>query len=145
MADWVAIRAEYVTTQISTRALAQKVGVAYSTLRRRCEDEGWAQLRSEHERNTHAMIAQKTAEAISDHQADRIAMLVKGGEKSVEMLIKRLEQMADSDRIKVAEIKVITDALKNVRDIYKTEVGTDDAKYQKARELLGGVPDALDG
>lgn len=145
MADWVAIRMEYLTTQISTRDLAQKHGVSYSTLRKRAEKEQWTQKRAEQERKTAALVAQKTMEAVSDVQADRITQLITGGQRSAELLLGRLEQMAASGKIKTYEVKAITEAFKNIRDLYKAEAGSEDAKFQKARELLGGVPDALDG
>lgn len=144
MADWVAIRTEYISTQISTRDLAKKHGVPYSTLRKRAEKEGWTQTRAEHERKTVAMVAQKTIDAVSDVQADRLAQLITGGQRSAELLLDRLNQMATSGKIKTYEVKAITEALKNIRDLYKADGGSDDMKYQKVRDLLGGVPDALE-
>lgn len=144
MADWVAIRTEYLTTQISTRDLAQKHGVSYSTLRKRAEKEEWAQKRAEHERKTVALVAQKTMDAVSDQQADRLTQLITGGQRSAELLLDRLDQMASSGKIKTYEVKAITEALKNIRDLYKSDSGSDGDKYQKIRDLLGGVPDALE-
>lgn len=121
MADWVAIRAEYITTQISTRDLAKKHGVSYSTLRKRAENEKWAQTRAEQERMTGALVAQKTMDAVSDQQADRLVQLITGGQRSAELLLKRLDQMASSGKIKTYEVKAVTEALKNVRDLYKLD------------------------
>lgn len=141
MADWVAIRAEYISTQISTRDLAKKHGVSYSTLRKKSEKEGWTEARKEQVRRTGAKIAQKLA----DQQVNHIASLIADGSKAQELLSRFLDEMEQSGDIKPAEIKTITSALKDLRDLYKVDSGADDVKYQKARELLGGVPDALDG
>ena len=145
MADWVAIRNEYICSRISTRDLAQKYGVSYTTLRRHAEKGEWAKAREEYEREVSAKVAQKTIEATSCAHSSRIQRLIEGGELSAELLLVRLEQMAKSGKVKPYEIKTITESLKHIRDLYKIDTGADDVKYQKARELLGGVPDALDG
>lgn len=119
--DWVSIKTEYISTQISTRDLAAKHSVSYATLRRRAEKEGWTQARKEQWRNVGEKIAQKTAEAVSDLQADRIAQLLSAGQKAAVLLSSRLDQMADEGKIKTYEIKAVTEALKNVRDLYETD------------------------
>ena len=144
MADWVTIHSEYISTQISTRDLAQKYGISYSTLRRKAEKEKWAQERKEHERIVSAQVAQKTAQAAADQQIDRITQLITAGEESARLLSRRLEQMASSGKIKTYEVKAITESLKHLRDLYRSDIGSDTDKYQKVRELLGGVPDALE-
>lgn len=120
-ADWNAIRNEYVTTQISLRDLAQKHGVSFATLRRRSEKEKWVDQRKEHEHEVSIKVAQKTAEAAVCAQVDRIAQLMDFSQTSAELLGTRLEQMKLTGKIKVYEIKAITEALKNVRDLYRTD------------------------
>ena len=121
MADWVAIRAEYISTQISTRDLAKKHGVPYSTLRKRAEKEEWAQARKDQERKTAALVAQKTAEAVSTVQAERMAQLMDASRKAADLLMERLDQMAREGNVKPYEVKAITEALKNVRALYQTD------------------------
>lgn len=130
VADWVSIRTEYINTRISTRDLAAKHGVSYSTLRKKAEKEGWAQARQEQGRNVSARIAQKTAEVVSDFQADRITLLMSASQKAAELLSERLDQMAADGKIKTYEIKAITEALKNVRDLY----ATDDNSQEEAED-----------
>lgn len=143
--DWLKIKTEYVTTQISTRDLAKKYGLSHSQIARRSSKEGWAALRETARNETETLCLQKTIQAVSDFQADRIVQLMEGGDLSARLLIERLNQIAQSGKIKPYEIKAITEALKNVRDLYKADPGAADEKFQRARELLGGVPDALDG
>lgn len=126
--DWVSIKTEYINTQISTRDLAAKHSVSYATLRKRAEKEGWTQARKEQGRSVGAKVAQKTAEAVSDLQADRITQLLSAGQKAACLLSSRLDQMADDGKIKTYEIKAITEALKNVRDLYETEGADTGAK-----------------
>lgn len=143
MADWVTIRSEYISTQISTRDLAKKHGVPYSTLRKRAEKEAWAQLRSKQGRIVDALVAQKTAEAVSDAEADRITHLMAAGAKAARILSEQLDRMEESGDISTYEIRAIVESLKHVRDLYKSSPAPD-SNLQKARELLGGVPDGLD-
>lgn len=145
MADWVALRNEYISTRISTRDLAQKHDVKYATLRDRAARERWSELRAEHTSKVVAKTEQKTIEAVSSDHASRVLRLIEGGERSAELLLVRLDQMSKSGKVKPYEIKAITESLKHIRDLYRIDTGADDVKYQKARELLGGVPDALDG
>jgi hypothetical protein len=73
-----------------------------------------------------------------------VTQLIAAGEESAKLLMKRLEQMAASEKIKTYEVKAITESLKHLRDLYRSDSGSDTDKYQKVRELLGGVPDALE-
>ena len=45
MADWDKIKNEYITTNISQRAISQKYGVSFNTLKERAAKEQWAQQR----------------------------------------------------------------------------------------------------
>lgn len=46
---WEKIRNEYVSTRITSRQLAKKYGVSYTTVARKCRDEKWVQLRQQAE------------------------------------------------------------------------------------------------
>lgn len=136
MADWVSIRTEYVTTQISTRALAQKYGVSYSALEKRCRKEQWAAERGK----AAADVRQKTVEAISNAQFDRVSQLMEGTQKAAALLMKRLDQMDEDGKIKVYEIKAITEAFKNVRDLYESgESSRSDTESDGLTEALNAA------
>ena len=137
MADWVSIKTEYITTQISTRDLANKYGVKYATLRDRSAKEKWSELRAAHVSRTVAKTEQKTAEAISDIRANRIVQLMEGGKLAAGLLVERLHEMHATGKIKTYEVKAITEALKNVRDLYKTdELPADDDPLIKYMEEM---------
>lgn len=137
MADWIAIKSEYINTDISTRDLARKYGVKYSTLRDRCAREEWSAERAKHTSNVVAKTEQKTTEAVSSSQAERIALLMSGGAKAAQLLIKHLEDMEKSGEIRPYEIKATVDAMKGIRDLYKTD-GNDDTD-DKLEEFLEGM------
>ena len=52
MADWQAIKTEYITTQTSYRKLAQKYGVSRVQIGNVGRDEKWVELRRQHLDNT---------------------------------------------------------------------------------------------
>lgn len=119
MADWVSLKTEYISTQISTRDLAQKHGVKYSTLRDRALREQWSKARSDYTSMLIAKTEQKTAEAVSDAHAERVADLMSAGAKAARMLSAQLDRMEESGKVKTYEVKAITESLKNIRDLYK--------------------------
>lgn len=135
--DWLKIKTEYVTTQISLRDLAQKHGVSFSTVSRRSDKENWVQLRKEHEKEVSTKVIQKAAEASSCTHADRMAELIELSHCSAQLLGARLMQMAQTGKIKTYEVKAITEALKNVRDLYRTdETAADDDPLVKYMEEM---------
>lgn len=137
MADWVSIKTEYINTQIGFRGLADKYSVSKNTIAKKAKEEGWAEERDRQRDRIGTLVGQKTAEAVSDLQADRIAQLLSAGQKAARLLNSRLDQMADDGKIKTYEVKAITEALKNVRDLYKTEeLPTDDDPLIKYMEEM---------
>lgn len=134
-ADWNAIRNEYVTTQISLRDLAQKHSVSFATLRRRSEKEKWVDRRKGHEHEVSTKVTQKVAEVAACAQADRLNALMNYTQQSADLLGVRLAQMAQSGKVKTYEVKAITEALKNIRELYRTdELSADDDPLIKYME-----------
>jgi hypothetical protein len=84
MADWQAIKTEYITTDTSYRKLAQKYGIHYKVISERGKDEKWVELRSQHKDKT----LTKTLEKISSKQADKMARI----DKLTDKLLDKLEQ-----------------------------------------------------
>jgi transposase-like protein len=73
MANWKKIKAEYLRGGISQAALAEKHGVAYSTLRDRAQKEGWTALRAK----TRQKTGEKMPDAISDENIEDLRVIVK--------------------------------------------------------------------
>lgn len=141
MADWNAIREEYITGSSSQRELAKKHNVSQASINRRCRSEKWDDSRE----SFRLKVNQKTEESAIESHADRVALLLSGGEKAARLLLKNLDDMEKSGEINPYAIKVTVEAMRGIRDLYKADDGAPDAKLQRARELLGGVPNALDG
>ena len=65
--SWRKIKAEYIAGGISQRALAEKYGVPWGTLRRRANLEGWNAKRKSAEKKAEQKVEQKTAESVADN------------------------------------------------------------------------------
>ena len=125
MADWKKIKAEYITTDTSYRKLAQKYGLAESTIYARGGKEKWVEQKERHQSKTVA----KTLDALSNKEVDRAARLMTVADK----LLKKVEQAVDDDHPMSANaIKNLSDALKNIREtqMIRSEA---DMREQEAR------------
>ena len=125
MADWKKIKAEYITTDTSYRKLAQKYGIAESTIYARGGKEKWVEQKEQHQSKTVA----KTLDALRDKEVNRAARLMTVADK----LLKKVEQAVDDDKPMSANaIKNLSDALKNIRDtqMIRSEA---DMREQEAR------------
>ena len=125
MADWKKIKAEYITTDTSYRKLAQKYGLAESTIYARGGKEHWVEQKERHQSKTVA----KTLDALSNKEVDRAARLMTVADK----LLKKVEVLVDQEGpITANAIKNLSDALKNIRDtqMIRSEA---DMREQEAR------------
>lgn len=125
MADWKKIKAEYITTDTSYRKLAQKYGLAESTIYARGGKEHWVEQKEQHQSRTVA----KTLDALSDKEVNRAARLMTVADK----LLKKVEVLVDKDEYLSANaIKNLSDALKNIRDTQMIRSDAD-MREQEAR------------
>lgn len=127
MADWQAIKTEYITTDTSYRKLAQKYGVNHAVIGQRAKAEKWVDLRRQHIDKTQT----KTLNTISNKQADRAAKLISVSD----LLLDRVKSLIeDTPEVLVLpqNIKHISGVLKDLKDIQmiKSEA---DLREQEAR------------
>jgi len=146
--DWAAIQAEYIGGNIGQARLARKYGMAYGSLRRRAEAEGWYALKKQAVRESGIKAAQKTAEAAADNAV--IAARIKA------KLLARLEKLTDAaldateereydgpNLVAIHRLRDLTAAYKDLTgDLLKGEAG--EAALQSAREILGGVSSVIE-
>ena len=140
MADWNAIRSEYITSSASQRELARKYGVSQASINRRSRSEKWDESRE----SFRSELIQKTTKAVCDSHIDRITRLLQKGDRLEQLLSKLMNEAEATGDIRAADIKTIASALKDLRDLYRAESGGEEDKYRKVRDLLGGIPDALE-
>ena len=125
MADWQAIKTEYITTDTSYRKLAQKYGVNYQAICHRSKDEGLIEQREQYKNKT----ISKTIEKISRQEANRAAKIHSVADK----LLLKIERMVDSDKpLDTKGIRALTAAVKDLKEIQcvRSEL---DQKEQEAR------------
>ena len=89
MADWQAIKTEYITTDTSYRKLAQKYGIHYKVISERGKDEKWVELRSQYRDKT----LTKTLGKISNKQADKMARIDDLADKLLEKLERAITEL----------------------------------------------------
>lgn len=111
--NWRKIKAEYVAGGISQRALAEKYGIPWGTLRRRATKEAWNAKRKDAEQKAIQKTAQKTAEIVADNAAICERIKTK--------LLLRLDAMVDQfPQGNAQEIRIKGDGLETIfrmRDI----------------------------
>ena len=125
MADWCAIKTEYITTDTSYRKLGQKYGLHYKVISDRGKDEGWVELRSQQRAKTLTM----TLDKISQQEANRAARIFSVADK----LLNKIEAMVDSDEpLDTKGVRALTAAVKDLKEIQSVKSALDEQE-QRAR------------
>ena len=132
MADWQAIKTEYITTDTSYRKLAQKYGVTYNNIGIRSRKEGWPELRNQH----NAKTMTKTMNAIASNQASRAVRLQTVADK----LLAKVERLVDEGEELLTDTSTMRDiarVLKDIKDIQmirsEADLREQEARIEKLR------------
>ena len=132
MADWQAIKTEYITTDTSYRKLAQKYGIDSAVIGRRAKNEEWVKLRQQHIDKTQT----KTLNAISRKQADRAANLIAVSDLLLGK-VKILLEMDSELLIDPQSMKHISGVLKDLKEIQmirsEADLREQEARIEKLR------------
>ena len=107
MADWQAIKTEYITTDTSYRKLAQKYGVSHVQIGNVGKQENWVGQRRQYLDRT----LTKTVDTISNKQVDRAAKLV----SVADLLLDKVKSIVE-DR---PELLTNTQSIKNLYGVLK--------------------------
>lgn len=107
MADWQAIKTEYITTKTSYRKLAEKYGVHYKTIADKGKKEKWEELRSQFAHKT----LTKTLDKASTSQADRAAKLIGVSD----LLLDKVKDLLENN----PEVLADTQAMKHISGVLK--------------------------
>ena len=127
VADWQAIKTEYITTDTSYRKLAQKHGIGYQAICHKSKEEGWIAQREQYRNET----VTKTVEVIVEQEVDRARRILTVADK----LLDKIEAMVDTVEpvdMSPKSIRALTAAVKDLREIQgvKSEL---DSEEQRAR------------
>ena len=143
--DWAAIQAEYIGGNIGQARLAKKHRLAYGSLRRRAEAEGWYELKKAAVHECGVKAAQKTADAAAENavvaariRAKLLARLETLADATLEATEER-EYDLDGNLTQIHRLRDLTSALKDLTgDLPKGEAGRDIEDLGPLAELLGG-------
>lgn len=125
MADWQAIKTEYITTDTSYRKLAQKYGIGYQAICHKSQEEGWIAMREQHRNKT----TMKTLEKISQQEANRAAKIHSVADK----LLLQIEAMVSREKpLDEKAIRTLTAAVKDLKEIQNIKSALDQQE-QRAR------------
>lgn len=127
MADWQAIKTEYITTDTSYRKLAQKYGVHYNAVANRAKQEGWISQRNQFCDRT----VTKTVDAISDKQTDRATKLISVADLLLDK-VKSIVQDQPELLVNTQSIKNLSGVLKDIKEIQMIRSDAD-MREQEAR------------
>lgn len=116
-ADWKKIKAEYITTGISYRRLAEKYGLHYHVISERGKAEKWVELRKQHRDKT----LTKALEKISEKQSDKMARI----DSLADQLLDKLEKaITELDLVVITrKVKVETGNTEVTTELQETKEG----------------------
>lgn len=121
MADWKKIKKEYIAGNCSYKDLSEKYNVSFSTLEKHARREKWRDLRRK--------ASEKTANDVAERVGARNARF----EDAVNLALEAAcEYLKSPGRMRAVDLKDVTTALKNLRDL-KGIKNKADAEEQKAR------------
>ena len=123
MADWQAIKTEYITTDTSYRKLAQKHGIHYKVISERGKNEGWVELRSQYRDKT----LTDSLDKISKKESDRAARIRSVADK----LLIKIENMVNNVE-SAKDLRALTAAMKDLKEIQGVKSDLD-TREQEAR------------
>ena len=124
MADWQAIKTEYITTDTSYRKLSQKYGIGYQAICHRSKEEGWIAMREQHKNTT----TTKTLEKISQQEANRAAKIHSVADK----LLLKIEALVDRPGMMPKDVRSLVAAVKDLKEIQSVKSALDEQE-QMAR------------
>lgn len=137
MADWKAIKTEYITTDTSYRKLAQKYGVHPTNIAKRASKEKWTE---ERKKNANKALS-KTLNAISTKQAERTAKLIGVSD----LLLDKVKELLETNAELLVDTSIMRDisvVLKNLKDIQMIRSDADmreqEARIEKLRKDASG-------
>ncbi len=144
MADWQAIKTEYITTDTSYRKLAQKYGIHYKVISERGKNEKWVELRSQHRDKT----LTKTLGKISNKQADKMARIDALADKLLEKLEQAITELdlqlaKHTDKTKVIEYDNTMRPDKPTREVVHEEENLLEVKSIVDRQGLKYIASSL--
>lgn len=128
--DWDAVKVEYITGNKSLRQLAKDHDVSYPTLSQRAAREGWY---ADKKQNRSEVVA-KSVEKINDERIGNVEKLLEATQKALDKVV---EMIDNCDLDEPRDLKQLTSALKDIRDILITDAD----KSETVKVIIGACED----
>lgn len=139
MADWAAIRAEYIAGGTSYRKLAEKYDVSISTLRKRAERERWTAMRSQ----AYAMAGTKSIEQAAEAAATYDSRIYATADKLLDKVSESIEAIDNTDTGSMRQIAAILRDLQDIKGMRSELVRREtEARIAKLRREVEREDDA---
>jgi len=144
--NWISIKNEYISTDISYRKLTKKYDVSFATLRARAKKEDWVAQKVAQKHKISTKIAQKTADKIVEKEVDRIGKLISISDSLLEMIATATNELNKGDndnivKVDTYKLRQITASLKDIKDIQKDDTSDKD----KNSDAITALVDAIKG
>ena len=130
MTDWVAIKKEYLSGNISQEALAKKYGVNRTSISTRAKKEEWVKQREEFRDKK----LNKTLEVKADKAAEREKRL----QSIADIFLDIIERKAQEEEITAEAIKKYTSAMKDIKDLQNADRKEQEARIAKLQKEIDG-------
>lgn len=140
VADWMAIKTEYVTGTISQRKLAEKYGVSYSRLAKVAAAEKWSNLRSEQRIKTEAKANQKAVEKTADSLSDTAAIKARLDRKFWGLIEQAAEELTVTGPIDPADLRRVVQCYVDMRGLpedMQSNLDQHNALMEALKEVTG--------
>lgn len=136
MADWQAIKTEYITTDTSYRKLAQKYGISTTQICNVGRDEKWVEQREQYLNKTTA----RTIEKISQQEANRAAKIHSVADK----LLLKIETLVDRPGMMPKDVRALVAAVKDLKEIQSVKSALDEQEQMARIANLQKMADKTD-
>lgn len=133
-ADWLKIRNEYISGNISYRKLAEKHEVSFATLQSRAKKEHWAEERDRQHDKIKTEVGQQTAAVIVKKEVDRISRIL----STADLLLARVEEAAGQ-----LDTHIVTNRVKTKKVTYNSKSKAT-KEVTTEEELKAVVPGPVD-
>lgn len=138
MADWLRIKAEYISGCGSMRELAEKYGVSGNTMRKRAAAERWNDERTNIAQNRHKKVVQRVVQRASTNEVDRIVRLLCLGDRATAALEHVLLSLEETEKPSAYETKAAIQAVRELQQVYTT--AAEDGAGETVPRIILNVP-----
>ena len=138
--DWGAIRAEYVTTNVSYSMLSKKYNVAKAVIGTRASKEGWVKEREQFVANAYT----RTIRDVEKKQGKRMELLYNAADEVLKVIYNTITDKDNGKKVILSDPRKLTGAIKDIKDIYMLRTSGDLEEQQARIEKLRRDAEKID-